>query len=201
MLKVGLTGGIGSGKSTVSNMMKDKNIPVIDADIISREVLDIYPDILKEIEDTFGKEFIDSNGKLKRRQLGNFIFKDKNEREKLENILIPYIKKEIFKRFDEYYKEEYKLCVLDAPTLIENGIHKNMDVNILVWVDRNTQFERVKSRDNLSYDQVENRIKSQMALDDKKAMVDYVIDNSGTLEETKHQLDKILECIINCGEE
>lgn len=201
MLKVGLTGGIGSGKSTVSNMLKDKNIPVIDADIISREVLDIYPDILKEIEDTFGKEFIDSNGKLKRRQLGNFIFKDKNEREKLENILIPYIKKEIFKRFDEYYKEEYKLCVLDAPTLIENGIHKNMDVNILVWVDRNTQFERVKSRDNLSYDQVENRIKSQMALDDKKAMVDYVIDNSGTLEETKHQLDKILECIINCGEE
>lgn len=201
MLKVGLTGGIGSGKSTVSNMMKDKNIPVIDADIISREVLDIYPDILKEIEYTFGKEFIDSDGRLKRRQLGDFVFKDQNERKKLESILIPYIKKEIFNRFDEYYKEEYQLCVLDAPTLIENGIHKNMDINILVWVDRNTQFERVKSRDNLSYEQVENRIKSQMALDDKKAMVDYIIDNSGTIEETRHQLDKILECIMSCGEE
>ncbi len=89
MMKVGLTGGIGSGKSTVSNILREKNIPVIDADIIAREILEIYPDILKEIEECFGKEFFDKEGRLKRRELGNYVFKDKGLLDELERIMLP----------------------------------------------------------------------------------------------------------------
>lgn len=201
MIKVGLTGGIGSGKSTVSNMLKGKNIPVIDADIISREVLSIYPEILHEIKDTFGSQFIDSEGKLKRRELGNYIFKNDKLRQKLENIIIPYIKKEIFKRINEYAKMGESLCIVDAPTLIEHSIHKNMDINILVWVSEGIQISRVKNRDNLDEEQVLNRIRSQIPLNKKKDEVDFIIDNSGSIERTREQLENILKKIMQFREE
>ena len=93
MFKIGLTGGIGTGKSTVSKLFKDYGIPIIDADIISREVLKKYPEILEDIKNTFNDGFFDENGELKRREFGNYIFKFPNERIAYENIIIPYIKK------------------------------------------------------------------------------------------------------------
>ncbi|AEB75545.1 dephospho-CoA kinase [Clostridium botulinum] len=196
MIKIGLTGGIGSGKSTVSNILKSKNIPIIDADLISREVLHIYPQILEEIKNVFGKDFIDEKGNLKRRELGNYIFGKNVLRKKLENIIIPYIKKEIFKRVEEYSNLHKKVCVVDAPTLIEHHINESMDVNILVWVDEKTQIERVKTRDNMSEKEVLQRINSQMSLEEKSNYVDFTIDNSGYLNATKEQLDEILEKVM-----
>lgn len=201
MIKIGLTGGIGSGKSTVSCMIKEKNIPVVDADIISREVLNIYPEIMINIKNTFGEEFIDNEGKLKRRELGNHIFKNQELRKKLENIIIPYVKKEIFQRIDKYNELGEEICVIDAPTLIEHSIHKDMNFNILVWVDINTQIKRVRHRDNLDENQVLNRIKSQMSLDDKKNQVNFVINNSTDLGTTKKQLDEILSIVTGIREE
>ncbi|KEI04249.1 dephospho-CoA kinase [Clostridium botulinum] len=196
MIKVGLTGGIGSGKSTVSNILKSKNIPIIDADLISREVLHIYPEILEEIKSVFGKEFIDEKGNLKRRELGNYIFDKDVLRKKLENIIIPYIKKEIFKGVEEYSNLHKKICVVDAPTLIEHHINESMDVNILVWVDKKTQIERVKTRDNMSEEEVLQRINAQMSLEEKSKYVDFTIDNSGNLNTTKEQLDEILKKVM-----
>lgn len=201
MIKVGLTGGIGSGKSTVSAMFKDKNIPIIDADIISREVLDIYPNIIESIKTAFGAEFVDENRKLRRRELGNYIFKNEALRKKLEDIIMPYIKLEIFNRLEEYNKLGKELCIVDAPTLIEHSIHKDMDVNILVWVSKETQIERVKKRDFLGYEQILDRINSQIPLQEKKKKVDFIIDNSGNLENTKEQLHKILIAIKFLGED
>lgn len=201
MIKVGLTGGIGTGKSTVSNMIKEKNIPVIDADVISREVLEIYLDILENIKNTFGEEFIDKEGKLKRKELGNYIFKNKELRQKLEDIIMPYIKKEIFERINKYDKIGEQLCVLDAPTLIEQSLHKDMDVNALVWVERDVQIKRVMARDDLTKEQVLDRINSQMPLDKKKDEVDFIIDNSGDIAWTKKQLQDILQCIMKYKEE
>lgn len=200
MIKVGLTGGIGSGKSTVSNIIREKNIPIIDADIIAREVLDIYPSIVDKIKISFGEGFIDHNGKLKRRELGNYIFKNESLRKKLEDIIIPYIKCEIFKRLDQYNKLGKRLCIVDAPTLIENNIHKEMDVNILVWVQEDVQIQRVKQRDLLNDEQVIDRIKSQIPLEAKKEQVNFIIDNSGDLEKTKEQLNKIITEIESLGE-
>lgn len=200
MVTVGLTGGIGSGKSTISNMIREKGIPIIDADIIAREVLELYPNSIKEIEKVFGKEFIDGEGKLRRRELGNYIFKDRTLVSKLDNIMIPYVKSEIFKRIKDLSKVEEKICIVDAPTLIEHSIHKDMDANILVWVDEKTQIQRVIERDNLEKEQVYNRINAQTSMESKKEKVDFIIDNSGSLEETKDQLERILFRLSTLGE-
>lgn len=192
MIKIGLTGGIGSGKSTITKMLLEKNIPVVDVDIISREVLELYPETLKEIKQTFGEEFIDEKGRLKRRELGNHIFGSNELRKKLENILIPYIKKEIFNRIEGYNEKGEDICVVDAPTLIEHSIHKEMDFNILVWIDRELQIKRVMARDKLEKDEILNRINSQMRIEDKKEEVDYIIDNRRDLKYTEEQLDNIL---------
>ncbi|AVQ38916.1 dephospho-CoA kinase [Clostridium botulinum] len=191
IFKIGLTGGIGAGKSTISEMIKEKNIPVIDADKISREVLNLYPEILIKVKEVFGKEFLDDNGELKRREFGSYIFKNKNKRIEYENIIMPHIIKETSERMEELKKNKEPICVLDAPTLIEQGLYKYMDVNILVWVDKNTQINRVVKRDGLNKSEVINRINSQMSMEEKKKFVNYIIDNSKDIENTKGELDKI----------
>lgn len=195
MLKVGLTGGIGSGKSTITEMLKEKDIPVIDADKISRDIFQIYPEAAYKIRKAFGDRFFYENGDLKRRELGNFVFQDNKRKEKLEDITLPYITKEIFTRIEQYNKYGAKIIVIDAPTLIEVNLHKRMDFNILVWVDIDTQVERVKNRDLLSTQNIMNRINAQIPLDEKKKYVDFIIDNRGDLNHTKEQLEEILKII------
>lgn len=195
MLRIGLTGGIGSGKTTISSLLKEKGIPIVDADIIAREVLKEYPVIIETIKEKFGVEFIDENGELIRRKFGNFIFKNSLKRLEYEKIIIPYIKKEIFNQMNQYEKLGEMACVVDAPTLIEQGLNKCMDFNILVWVDRETQIERVKERDKLKYEEILDRINSQMSLNEKRKIVDFIIDNTFTIEETKKQVEKLVRVI------
>ncbi|WP_373898958.1 dephospho-CoA kinase [Haloimpatiens sp. FM7315] len=192
MLKVGLTGGIGSGKSTVSKILKDMGIKVIDADIIAREVLEKYKDVKKDIRNNFGEKFFDENDQLKRRVLGNYIFQSEEKRKILETILMPYIKKEIFLSLKKLEDEGEKIAILDAPILIEQGLHKYMDKNILVWVGEEIQIKRVRERDKMSEEEVIRRIKSQMNLEDKKMYADFLVDNSKGISNTKKQVNKIL---------
>lgn len=192
MLKIGLTGGIGSGKSTVSQLFKENGIRVIDCDVISREIFVLYPKSLEEIRNVFGNDFFDEVGNLKRKELGNYVFKENSLKTKLENITLPYIIEEVFKRIAQYKENGEKICVVDAPTLIEVGLHSVMDINILVWVDNVTQFLRVKKRDFISEEQILNRIESQIPLEEKKKYVDFIIDNSKNLECTKEQFLQIL---------
>lgn len=195
MFKVGLTGGIGSGKSTVAKMFLDAGLKIIDADLIAREVLDKYPELKETIKKSFGDHFFDYEGNLKRKFLGEYVFKYPSERKKLEEILIPVIKKEIYEEFKAYEEKGIGVCILDAPTLIENGLHEEMDMNILVWVDKNKQIERIKERDKLDKESIINRINSQMSLDSKKELVNFIIDNSKSIESTKLQVDEILSIL------
>lgn len=199
MFKIGLTGGIGSGKSTVSNMLKELSIAVIDADIVAREVLVLYPQILEKVRLSFGDSFFDEFGEFKRSQFGDFIFNNEECRRKYESMIIPYIIDEIFIRIEECYKIGCDLCVIDAPTLIENNLQINMDINILVWVDKETQIQRLINRDSISKEKAELRINAQIPLDKKREFVDYVIDNSSTLESTNEQLIYVLDEINDRG--
>lgn len=197
MLKVGLTGGIGSGKSTVSSLLEHKGITIIDADLVSREIIEKYPEVSEEIKNQFGEQFFDSDNKLLRRKLGDFIFRYHVERKKLEDIILPFIKQEIFRKIEEYDNGGVKVCVVDAPTLIENGMHEMMDLNILVWVDKANQIIRLRERDKLSDEQITNRINAQMDLDKKKEYVNFIIDNSKNITYTKEQVDEVVSILYS----
>lgn len=190
MLRVGLTGGIGSGKSTVSAMFREVGFNIIDADLVAREVLNIYPEILDTVKKEFGETFFE-NGVFKRREFGNYIFKYPRERIKYEGIILPYIKNAIFNRFDYYENSGEKLVILDAPTLIENNLHKEMDYNVLVYVGKDAQISRVMERDKLTHDQSLLRINSQLPLEEKTEWVNFIIDNSGDIINTKEQVLEI----------
>ncbi|OAA91843.1 dephospho-CoA kinase [Clostridium ljungdahlii] len=191
MIKIGFTGGIGSGKSTVSDILREHGISIVDADIIAREVIEKYPVIIEKIKNIFGERFIDLSGKLKRKEFGNYIFSNEGERTKYESIIMPFIKKEILKKVEELEQKGEKICVIDGATLIENGFCSYLDEMLLVWVNKGVQISRVKSRDKLTEGQVLSRINSQMPLEEKKNYADFVLDNSNTLDETKTQLKEI----------
>lgn len=193
MIKIGLTGGIGTGKSTVSKMIMAAGIKVLDADLVARNVLQVYPEILQKIRIEFGDAYFDWRGEFRRKEFGNHIFKFPQERIKYEEIIIPYIKKEIYEALKRYEENGEKIIVLDAPTLIENGLHKDMDYVILVYADTNTQIQRVKARDRLSNGDVNTRINSQMQLEEKKKFANIIIDNSGDLASTQKQVEGIIE--------
>lgn len=197
MLKVGLTGGIASGKTTISGILREMNIPIIEADKISREVLNIYKEINERIKEHFGLEYFDPDGNLVRKKLGNYIFRHENERKKLEEIIMPFIKEEIFNQFREYDKQGKAICILDAATLIENNMQCDMDINILVWITKDLQIKRVMERDNLNKEEALNRINSQMPLEEKKRYTDYIIDNSGDIESTRDQIKNIVDILKN----
>ena len=193
MIKIGLTGGIGSGKSVVSNILLASKIKVIDADIVSRHVLEIYPEILDKVRREFGEGYFDWRGEFRRKEFGNHIFRFPKLRIKYENIIIPYIKKEINEAFDRYEKNGEKVVVLDAPTLIENKMHEEMDYVILVCADNSVQIRRVMERDKLSKVEAVSRINSQMSMEEKKEYANILIDNNGDLENTKKQVDDLIK--------
>lgn len=195
MIKIGLTGGICSGKSTISDMLRGAGFSIIDADLIAKEVLVKYPEILLKVRATFGDNFFDWRGDFRRREFGNHIFRFPNQRIKYEAIIMPYIKQEIELRFKELEGNGEVLGILDGATIIENNMHNDMDMIILVWVDQNAQIQRIKFRDKLTQSEAINRINSQWSLDKKKEYANFIIDNSGNLLKTKEQVDDLIELL------
>ena len=183
MIKIGLTGGIGSGKSTVSFMLKEAGFNIIDADVIAREVLVKYPEILEKVKIGFGAGFFDWRGDFRRKEFGNHIFRFPKQRKKYEEIILPYIKREIYENIDKLEKKKADFVIVDAPTLIENDLHKDMDYVILVYADINTQIQRVKARDRLSNGDVNTRINSQMQLEEKKKFANIINNNIQLVEQ------------------
>ena len=193
MIKIGLTGGIGSGKSTVSAMLKEAGFPIIDADIIAKMVLEKYPEILERVKIDFGVGFFDWRGQFRRKEFGNHIFRFPKQRVKYEAIILPYIVREIGKELKALEKKGKKRVIVDAPTLIENDLHKDMDYVILVWVDSNTQLQRLRTRDALSREDSINRINAQMSLEKKKDFANIIIENNDTLLKTRAQVESLVE--------
>lgn len=193
MITIGLTGGIGTGKSTVSKILKDDGFKVIDADEIAREVLEKNPEILEQVRIQFGEGFFDWRGQFRRREFGNHIFRFPKQRVKYEEIIIPYIKAEIKAQIQNYKKKREKIIIVDAPTLIENKLHTDMDYIVLVCTDNSTQIQRIKNRDKLSQADAIGRINAQMPMEEKKNYANIIIDNNGDLIDTQKQVYDLID--------
>jgi len=193
-LVIGLTGGIASGKSTVANMLIDKGITVIDADIIAKQAVEKGMPAYRQIIDEFGEDILLENGDIDRRKLGALVFTNEQKRLALNSIVHPAVREEMLKRRDESIANQETFVVLDIPLLFESKLESLVDKIIVVSVTKEIQLERLTKRNQLTVEEALSRIRSQMPLEEKVSRADNVIDNSGTLEETKQQLEEILSC-------
>ncbi len=191
MIKIGVTGGIATGKTTVSNHLKALGFKVIEADQIAREVLDVYPEILAYLKDTYGDKIF-TEGKLNRRLLGEIIFRNEIHREEYRKVIMPRIIQEIKKKFQDYDEE---MIFVDAPLLFEEGLDEDMDYTLTVYVRPSVQLKRLMERDGYTKDEAKKRIQAQMSLDEKASLSDYVLFNEGEREETFMALEKILHLL------
>ncbi len=182
---VGLTGGIGSGKSAVSKLFEELNITVVDADIVAREVVAVGTDTLNCISDYFGPDILSPDKSLNRAKLREIIFNDEAKKLWLNNLLHPKIRSEITNQLSNSHSA---YTVLVAPLLFENGLQKFCDRTLLVDVPIEMQIERTISRDKVDVNQVKNIISAQMPREDKQKLADDIIDNSTSLENTKKQV-------------
>ncbi|MBT9249388.1 dephospho-CoA kinase [Bacillus halotolerans] len=193
-LVIGLTGGIASGKSTVANMLIDKGITVIDADIIAKQAVEIGMPAYRQIIDEFGEDILLENGDIDRRKLGALVFTNEQKRLALNSIVHPAVREGMLKRRDESIANQETFVVLDIPLLFESKLESLVDKIIVVSVTKELQLERLTKRNQLTVEEALSRIRSQMPLEEKVSRADNVIDNSGTREETKQQLEEILSC-------
>ncbi|MFH0925593.1 MAG: dephospho-CoA kinase [bacterium] len=200
MLKVGLTGGIASGKTTVSNYFAQLGAEIIDADKIDRELTVPNAPLWEKIVNSFGKDILDDDNKIVRKRLANLVFND-NNKEKLQllnNISHPLILNEIERRLEEIRQwtidnrqETIKIVIINAALLIESGYYKKMDKVVVVSVNKDNQLRRLMERDKLTYKEAVERVGLQMPLEEKIKYADFVIDNNGQLEDTFKQVKEI----------
>lgn len=193
---IGLTGGIGTGKSTVSEYLKEKGCVIIDADEISREMTEKGSPALQEIAEAFGREYISGDGSLNRKALGDLVFNDPKALAGLQSIITEKVAERIDFLLEEMKKKgEAGVVVIDAPLLFECGMESVADENWLVTADAKLRVERIKKRDGLTESQIADRMKNQMTEEEKRGMSQYVLDNSGTVDFLYRQIDRRLERI------
>ena len=195
MLKVGLTGGIGSGKSTVAKTLRSKGIVLVDADQIAREVVEPGEEALVEIRTTFGTEILLQDGSLNRAALKQKIFSDPSAKKQLEGILHPKIRQRILKRVDEATITPYVLA--DIPLLVENHYADYFDRVVVVDCTEEQQIARVKSRDELSEAQIKKIMLSQANRQTRLAAATDIIDNTGDLKSLQSQIEKLHETLLS----
>lgn len=191
MYKIGLTGGIASGKSTVSEWLAQKGAPIIDADVVAREVVAPGTAGLAELVSYFGDTILQADGTLDRPKLGAIIFNDEVKRKALNGILHRYIHERIDELALDLAKAGYGAAIYDIPLLIETNWYKEMDEVWLVSLEPTVQEARLKVRNGFTDEEAKARIASQMSLAEKKAYSQVIIDNNGTLEELMVQLEAI----------
>jgi dephospho-CoA kinase len=190
MRVLGLTGGIGSGKSLVDAIFRELGADVIDADALAREVVEPGKPALAEIVASFGSDVLLPDGRLNRARLAEVIFGHAAARQRLNAITHPRIRLRMTEEVAARSRRPGVL-ILDIPLLYENGLGADVEKVIVVWVDPATQRQRLMERDGLTPEQTRQRIDAQMPLEEKRRRADHVIDNSGSLESTRRQVEAI----------
>ena len=194
MLIVGLTGGVASGKTTVSQVLKEEGAYIIDADQIARDLVQPHQPAWNELIRTFGKEILQGDGSIDRKKLADKVFADPNQRKLLEQILHPLITEEMDRRTRELRQENPEaIAVIDAPLLIEVGYHRKVDKLIVVISTQTQQIERLKERDGISTEEAMRILASQIPLEEKAKLADYVIRNEGSLADARERVKEVFQ--------
>lgn len=195
MKKVGLTGGIGSGKSTVARMLADEGFPVVDADQIAREIMEPGSPVLAQVAEVFGEDLIDDTGALNRAELAKRAFSSTEQTEKLNVLTHPAIRAESNRRFDEAEKAGARAVIYDMPLLVDLGLHHDMDMTVVVDVDVDERVRRLVDKRGLTESDARARIAQQVDDDTRRAAADIVVDNNGPLEALAAQVEKVVRMI------
>ena len=193
---LGVTGGIASGKSSVSDMLSALGSPLIDFDLLARQVVEPGTQGYKDIVDYFGKQVLQENGELDRKKLSNVVFSDMEKRKKLESFTHPYIYDEFFKGIEQITQKQPDAVIqVSVPLLIELNLQFLFDKLLVVHVKPQTQAKRLAARDDITMSEAENIMKSQLPINEKASYADFVIDNEGALEDTEKQVKEVWELI------
>jgi len=196
-LLVGLTGGIATGKSTVSAMFAHLGAKIIDADLLAREVVMPGQPALARIAEEFGREVLQEDGQLDRKRLAAVVFAHPARRRRLEQITHPAIRVRQQRILSVYEEEAFEgIVIWDAALLIEGGGHAQMDRVVVVTADAETELRRLMARDGLSEEEARQRIGSQMPLAEKAALADHVIDNSGGRADTERRVREVYRALL-----
>jgi dephospho-CoA kinase len=199
MLRIGLTGGIASGKSTVASMLRDLDCPVLAADALGHELLEPGQTAYAEVVREFGIDILDSYGNVDRTALGEIVFADAEKRERLNQILHPRIQEIIQKWFAALDQVGGPgLAVVEAALIVEAGYQKDLDKLVVCWCRRAQQIERLMER-GLTEEQALLRIAAQMPMEEKRAMADETIDCSGTIEETEREVGAVIRRLLDAA--
>ncbi|MEK5216398.1 dephospho-CoA kinase [Psychrobacillus sp. FSL H8-0487] len=190
---IGLTGSIASGKSTVANMLSEMGFPIIDADLVARVVVEKGTATLETIKEVFGTQVIHEDGTLNREELGALIFSDPSKRKQLNDIMHPAIREEMLVQRQQLVQQGNPVIIMDIPLLFESRLQSFVDKILVVTVTEQKQLERLMARNGFTHEEARLRIQSQLPLSVKEEGADAVIYNNETIEETKQQLQKILE--------
>ncbi len=195
VLRIGLTGGIASGKSTVSSFLKKKGAYIIDADIVSREIVTPPSLVLCQLQETFGDDIVLACGELNRKKLAEHIFNNEKARHQLNSIMFPAIWERIDQLVVEYQQQEQieKSLFIDAALLLESGGLSHVDALWLVACDEEQQLQRLMRRDHLSYEEAKRRQATQWPLKKKEAFADVILDNSGDEQMLFKQVEQALD--------
>ena len=200
---VGLTGGIGTGKTRVAELLRELGAAVECSDLIVRELQEPGGEILAAIREEFGPEVLLPSGELDRAKLGERVFGDDEARTRLGNLIHPAVYRELYRRMEEHRAAGVNVIVLDIPLLLEgkrsgrgSGAKLPFDVIAVVYASEETQLERVLARDGLTPDEARARVRSQVPIEEKREMADVVIDNSGAWESAEEQVRELYEAWV-----
>lgn len=189
---IGLTGSIASGKSTVARMLKEFKLPIVDADIVARDVVEPGTPTLAAIVETFGEGALREDGSMNREYVGQLIFHDPSKRKMLNDIIHPAIREEMIRRRDEWIAAGEQTVIMDIPLLFESKLQHFVEKILVVSVTDEIQLERLMARNGFSKEDALARIRSQLPMSVKEQGAHAVIYNNGTEEQTKEQLESIL---------
>lgn len=196
MIVVGLTGGVGSGKSTVAGLFREMGAKVIDADSIAREVVEIGEPTLTAIRESFGDEVFEADGALDRRAMAARVFGDDEARARLNAIVHPAVAQRTAELLQEARESGESWVVYDVPLLYENGLEEMFDTIVVVTADEELRRARLRDREGWTEEDIQARMEAQMDLGEKVRRANHVIDNGGTLHETRRQVEDVMTRIF-----